>query len=63
MAPVTSSALRLDGELALPGDHRMPTAFDVLGSLPGNEIAVDDRACVGISYSALWRELSLVTGS
>jgi 3-phosphoshikimate 1-carboxyvinyltransferase len=40
------------------GDHRIAMAFGVLGALPGNEIRVDDRACVGVSYPAFWRDLN-----
>jgi 3-phosphoshikimate 1-carboxyvinyltransferase len=35
-------------------------AFAVLGSLPGNDIAVDDPACVEVSYPDFWRHLAEV---
>jgi 3-phosphoshikimate 1-carboxyvinyltransferase len=43
------------------GDHRLAMAFGVLAALPGNEIAVDDRRCVAVSYPEFWRDLARVT--
>jgi 3-phosphoshikimate 1-carboxyvinyltransferase len=57
----TSPALR--GRVVTHGDHRMAMAFGVLGVLPGNEIDVDDRDCVAVSYPAFWSHLSAVTGA
>jgi len=37
--------------------------FGILGALPGNEIEIDDRECVAVSYPAFWSDLSAVTGS
>jgi 3-phosphoshikimate 1-carboxyvinyltransferase len=44
------------------GDHRLAMAFGVLGALPGNEIAIDDRDCVAVSYPGFWSDLARVTG-
>ena len=32
-------------------------SFGVLGCLPGNEIKVDDRECVAVSYPGFWDDL------
>jgi len=55
----TSPALR--GTVVTHGDHRLAMAFGVLAALPGNEIAIDDRACVGVSYPGFWDDLARVT--
>jgi 3-phosphoshikimate 1-carboxyvinyltransferase len=52
----TNKTLR--GLVRTDGDHRIAMAFGVLGALPGNEITVDDPACVGISYPDFWRHLA-----
>ena len=57
----TSPTLR--GRVVTHGDHRMAMAFGVLGALPGNEIDVDDRDCVAVSYPAFWSHLTAVTGA
>jgi 3-phosphoshikimate 1-carboxyvinyltransferase len=36
-------------------------AFGVLGALPGNEIEIDDPACVAVSYPSFWNDLARVT--
>jgi 3-phosphoshikimate 1-carboxyvinyltransferase len=51
----------LRGMVRTLGDHRIAMAFGVLGALPGNSIAVDDPACVGVSYPDFWNDLSRVT--
>ena len=38
----------------------MAMAFGVLAVLPGNEIAIDDRDCVAVSYPAFWDDLRRV---
>ncbi|MEO6526943.1 MAG: 3-phosphoshikimate 1-carboxyvinyltransferase [Gemmatimonadaceae bacterium] len=55
----TSPVLR--GMVTTHGDHRMAMAFGVLAALPGNEIAIDDRECVAVSYPDFWNDLSRVT--
>ena len=58
---VRGSDAPLRGTVATHGDHRLAMAFGVLGSVPGNEITVDDPACVAVSFPAFWDELSRVT--
>jgi 3-phosphoshikimate 1-carboxyvinyltransferase len=53
---------RLRGMVTTHGDHRMAMAFGILGALPGNEIAIDDRECVAVSYPDFWSDLARVTG-
>lgn len=53
---------RLRGTVTTHGDHRMAMAFGILSALPGNEIAIDDRECVAVSYPDFWRDLARVTG-
>ena len=50
----------LKGSVRSYGDHRLAMAFGVLGALPGNEIAIDDRDCVAVSYPGFWRDLDNV---
>ncbi|NUS34404.1 MAG: 3-phosphoshikimate 1-carboxyvinyltransferase [Gemmatimonadaceae bacterium] len=52
---------RLRGMVTTYGDHRLAMAFGVLATLPGNEIAIDDRECVAVSYPAFWSDLTRVT--
>jgi 3-phosphoshikimate 1-carboxyvinyltransferase len=51
----------LRGSVATHGDHRLAMAFGILGALPGNEIAIDDRDCVAVSYPGFWADLARVT--
>jgi 3-phosphoshikimate 1-carboxyvinyltransferase len=48
----------LSGKVVTHGDHRIAMAFGILGSLPGNNIEVDDPACVSVSYPGFWKELA-----
>jgi 3-phosphoshikimate 1-carboxyvinyltransferase len=50
----------LRGSIATHGDHRIAMAFGVLGALAGNAIAIDDPACVAVSYPEFWRDLESV---
>jgi 3-phosphoshikimate 1-carboxyvinyltransferase len=52
---------RLRGTVTTHGDHRLAMAFGMLAALPGNEIAIDDRECVAVSYPAFWDDLARVT--
>jgi 3-phosphoshikimate 1-carboxyvinyltransferase len=54
---------RLRGMVTTHGDHRMAMAFGVLSRLSGNEIAIDDRECVAVSYPGFWADLDRVTAS
>ena len=55
---VTGSDRRLAGRVVTHGDHRIAMAFGILGAMPGNDIALDDRDCVAVSYPAFWYHLS-----
>ena len=48
----------LRGRVITHGDHRIAMAFGVLGALPGNEIVIDDPACVAVSYPEFWSDLT-----
>ena len=48
---------KLAGEVFTRGDHRIAMAFGVLSKIPGNDIRVDDRDCVAVSYPGFWRDL------
>ena len=60
---VRGSSPRLRGTVTTHGDHRLAMAFGILGAIPGNEIAIDDRECVAVSYPDFWRDLARVTSS
>ena len=51
----------LRGTVRTHGDHRIAMAFGVLGALPGNEIEIDDPACVAVSYPAFWDDIGRAT--
>lgn len=51
----TGKALR--GEVVTHGDHRIAMSFGVLGQLEGNNIRIDDRDCVAVSYPRFWADL------
>jgi 3-phosphoshikimate 1-carboxyvinyltransferase len=55
-----SSPAPLRGRVETLGDHRIAMSFGILGALPGNDIEVDDAACVGVSYPNFWKELERV---
>ena len=48
---------KLAGEVITRGDHRIAMAFGVLGKIPGNDIRIDDRDCVAVSYPRFWSAL------
>jgi 3-phosphoshikimate 1-carboxyvinyltransferase len=52
----------LRGKVITRGDHRIAMAFGVIGWLDGNDIEVDDRDCVSISYPGFWSNLSALVG-
>jgi 3-phosphoshikimate 1-carboxyvinyltransferase len=60
---VRGSFPRLRGSVTTHGDHRLAMAFGVLAALPGNEIAIDDRECVVVSYPTFWDDLQRLTRS
>jgi 3-phosphoshikimate 1-carboxyvinyltransferase len=57
---IEGSAEALLGKAESQGDHRIAMAFGVLGALPGNQIGIDDRAIVQVSYPGFWEELARV---
>ncbi|MBX6332994.1 MAG: 3-phosphoshikimate 1-carboxyvinyltransferase [Gemmatimonadaceae bacterium] len=54
---ITGSDAPLRGTVHTHGDHRLAMAFGVLAALPGNEIEIDDTACVSVSYPGFWTDL------
>jgi 3-phosphoshikimate 1-carboxyvinyltransferase len=54
---VTGGRAPLRGRVITHGDHRLAMAFGILGALPGNEIEIDDPACVAVSYPGFWEDL------
>ena len=50
----------LRGQVRTHGDHRLAMSFGVLGTIPGNEIAIDDPECVAVSYPGFWSHLAAV---
>ena len=58
---VHGSRSPLRGLVRTRGDHRVAMAFGVLASLPGNDIAIDDPACVAVSYPRFWNDLERLT--
>ena len=58
---VAGSDSPLRGTVRTHGDHRIAMAFGVLAALPGNEITIDDPACVAVSYPGFWDDLKRVT--
>ncbi len=55
---IVGSRASLSGHVITHGDHRLAMAFGILGAITGNEISVDDPACVSVSYPTFWRDLS-----
>lgn len=58
---VRGSDTPLRGTVRTFGDHRIAMSFGVLGCVPGNEIRIDDRDCVAVSYPGFWADLNKVT--
>ncbi|HEU5184402.1 MAG TPA: 3-phosphoshikimate 1-carboxyvinyltransferase [Gemmatimonadaceae bacterium] len=54
---VRGSKRPLRGTVRTYGDHRVAMAFGVLARLPGNDIRIDDAACVAVSYPDFWNDL------
>jgi 3-phosphoshikimate 1-carboxyvinyltransferase len=50
----------LRGRVVTHGDHRLAMAFGILGAGDGNDIEIDDRECVGVSYPGFWNDLARV---
>jgi 3-phosphoshikimate 1-carboxyvinyltransferase len=47
----------LSGDVVTHGDHRIAMSFGVLSQLKGNDIRIDDRDCVAVSYPRFWADL------
>ena len=47
-----------DGPVVTHGDHRLAMAFGVLAAASGRSFAIDDPACVAVSYPDFWRDLA-----
>ncbi|MGH7613631.1 MAG: 3-phosphoshikimate 1-carboxyvinyltransferase, partial [Gemmatimonadales bacterium] len=45
------------GRVETAGDHRLAMAFGVLGTLPGAEVRLSERASVAVSYPGFFRAL------
>lgn len=58
---VHGTTKRLRGRVRTEGDHRIAMSFGVLSRLPGNDIEIDDCACVAISYPGFWSDLDRAT--
>lgn len=50
---------QLRGDVITGGDHRIAMAFGVLSKIPGNDIRLDDRDCVAVSYPEFWHDLNM----
>jgi 3-phosphoshikimate 1-carboxyvinyltransferase len=57
---VIGGAHPLRGRVVTHGDHRIAMAFGILAALPGSLIAIDDPACVDVSYPGFWGDLARV---
>jgi 3-phosphoshikimate 1-carboxyvinyltransferase len=57
---IVGSARALRGPVQTHGDHRLAMAFGVLAALPGNDLTIDDPACVTVSYPGFWADLARV---
>src|SRR5690348_7775785 len=57
---IVGSRKPLRGAISAHGDHRLAMSFGVLGAVPGNEIAIDDKSCVAVSYPGFWSDLAQV---
>lgn len=57
---IVGSDRPLRGRVVTHGDHRLAMAFGVLGAGRGNDIEIDDRDCVAVSYPGFWRDLERV---
>lgn len=54
---VREGGKKLCGDVITRGDHRIAMAFGVIGKLPGNDIHIDNRDCVAVSYPTFWNDL------
>ena len=54
---VRAGKTRLTGSVVTKGDHRIAMSFGVLTQIEGNDIRIDDRDCVSVSYPRFWADL------
>jgi 3-phosphoshikimate 1-carboxyvinyltransferase len=54
---IAATRQRLAGNVVTHGDHRIAMSFGVLAALRGNDIRIDDRDCVAVSYPRFWADL------
>jgi 3-phosphoshikimate 1-carboxyvinyltransferase len=59
---VRGSDRPLRGSIRAFHDHRIAMAFGVLGMRPENDIQIDDRAVVDVSFPGFWEMLDSVAG-
>lgn len=59
---VRGSQAPLKGRIETFGDHRIAMAFGILGALPGNDVQIEGRECVAVSYPGFWADLDRVQG-
>ncbi len=60
---IVGSSRPLKGRVVTHGDHRLAMAFGILAAIPGNNIIIDDPACVAVSYPSFWHDLAELTGA
>ena len=58
---IDGAARPVRGAVVTAADHRLAMSFGVLGAVGGNEIAIDDRGCVDVSFPGFWSELARLT--
>jgi 3-phosphoshikimate 1-carboxyvinyltransferase len=51
----------LTGRIDALGDHRIAMAFGVLGAVPGNNIEIEGREVVEVSFPGFWKLLEGIT--
>ena len=51
------------GRIDTAGDHRLAMAFAVLGTVPGANVRLSERASVAISYPAFFKDLRRIGGA
>ena len=55
---IVGSDRPLAGRVRTHSDHRLAMAFGVSGAASGNDIEIDDRDCVTVSYPGFWADLA-----
>ncbi len=60
---IRGSSTRLAGLVQTHADHRIAMSFGVLGAVPGNDVTVDDPACVDVSFPGFWATLDALSGA